>query len=177
TRQEWRDWLIENHESDGAIWLRTPHKASGLERVPYDDVVEEALCFGWVDGLAKKYDDVSAVQRFTPRRKRTFLSELNRQRMFKMMRLGLMTDAGIAPVADQLGSPDDPLVIPEDILVQIQSDEEAWDNWQKSPLIYRKIRIGYVMECRKSRPEDSQKRLNNLIKKTADNKMFGTMVE
>lgn len=176
SRQEWRDWLEENHTTETEIWLRTPHKASGLDRVPYDDCVEEALCFGWVDGLTKKYDDVSAVQRYTPRRKRTFLSELNRQRMYKLIKLGLMTDAGIAPVKDQLGSPDDPLVIPDDILTQLQADETAWKNWQQFPLIYRKIRIGYVLECRKSRPADSQKRLDNLIKKTGDNKMYGTMV-
>jgi hypothetical protein len=88
-----------------------------------------------------------------------------------------MTEAGIAPVEDQLGSPDDPLVIPEEILVQLQSDEQAWENWQKFALIYQKIRIGYIVECWYRRPADGQKRLDNLIKKTADNKMFGTMVE
>lgn len=177
SRAEWRLWLEANHRIETEIWLRTPHKASGLPRIPYDDCVEEALCFGWVDGLTKKYDDVSAVQRYTPRRKRTFLSELNRQRMYKLIKLELMTEAGLAPVRDQLGSPDDPLVIPEDVALRFQADEIAWENFQKFPILYQKIRIGYVMECRKSRPADSDKRLDHLIKKSADNKMFGTMVE
>ena len=177
SRQEWRDWLLENHATGTEIWLRTPHMRSGLDRVPYDDCVEEAWCFGWIDGLVKKYDDVSAVQRYTPRRKKTYLSELNRQRMYKLMKLGLMTEAGIQPVEDQLGSADDPLIIPDDILMELQSDETVWENWQQFPIVYRKIRIGWVKECREKRFDESQKRLKNLIKKTADNKMFGTIVE
>ena len=176
TRQEWRDWLMENHATGTDIWLRTPHKASGMDRVSYDDCIEEALCFGWVDGLTKSYDNSSSVRRYTPRRKKTFLSELNRQRMFKMIEMSLMTDAGISPVKDQLGSPDDPLVIPDDMLIQLQLDEEVWKNWQNFPLVYRKIRVGYIKEMLQKHPKIAQKRIDNLLKKTADNKMYGTMV-
>ena len=103
-RDEWREWLEANHRTAREIWLQTYHVKSGKERVPYDDAVEEALCFGWIDGLAKNYDHESAVQRYTPRRAKTFLSELNRQRIFKMIRLGKMTQAGLDPIAHLLAT-------------------------------------------------------------------------
>lgn len=176
-RDEWREWLEANHRTAREIWLQTYHVKSGKERVPYDDAVEEALCFGWIDGLAKNYDHESAVQRYTPRRAKTFLSELNRQRIFKMIRLGKMTQAGLDPIAHLLGREDDPLVIPDDMLARLQSDPVVWDNFQQFPLIYQKIRIGFVMESYRTNRAMADQRLAYLIKMTAQNKMYGTMVE
>ncbi len=150
---------------------------SALPRVPYDDAVEEALCWGWIDGIAKKYDDISSVQRYTPRKLKSFLSELNRQRMFKMIRAGLMMPAGLAAVGDQLGKEDDPLIIPDDVLQQLTVEDDVWRQFQTFPLNYRKLRIGFVMECRKSNLPESDKRLAYLIKMTRLGKQYGTVVE
>lgn len=88
------------------IWLQRFKKASGKPCITYDEMVEEALCLGWVDSVVKKWDTESNVQRITPRRKKkTFLSELNRQRIWKLQHLGKMTEAGIRPIADQIGDP------------------------------------------------------------------------
>src|SRR5262245_58141613 len=101
-RAEWRDWLKTNHTEKEEIWVRMFNKASGKPTVSYAELVEECLCFGWIDGSVKKYCEESKAQRITPRRKKSYLSELNRQRMWKLQDKGLMTEAGVAPVADQI---------------------------------------------------------------------------
>lgn len=175
-RAAWRQWLEANRRHKTEIWLRTFNKASGKPSIPYNDMVEECLCFGWIDGISKKYDDESAVQRVTPRRKKSFLSELNRQRIWKMQRLGLMTQAGIDPVADQIGHPDDPFDIPDWVLEQLQADSAVWANFQQFPRMYQRLKIGWIAEIRgNSRRAEAQKRLDYLIKMTAQGKKYGTI--
>jgi uncharacterized protein YdeI (YjbR/CyaY-like superfamily) len=81
-RQEWHDWLQEHHLTKKEVWLRKFRKATGKPTISYDDLVEVCLCFGWIDGTVKKFCEESAVQRITPRRKKSFLSELNRKRIW-----------------------------------------------------------------------------------------------
>lgn len=179
-RCNWRNWLETNHLSKIEIWLRRFKKASGKPCITYDDLVEECLCFGWIDGVVKKLDDESNVQRITPRRKKkTFLSELNRQRVWKLQRLGLMTPAGIAPIADQIGSPDDPWEIPEWMLEQLKADAEVWEKFQAFPKLYQRLKIGWIRECGTSprRLPEAEKRLSYLIKMTGKGKMYGTVPE
>ena len=174
-RQQWRDWLQTHHQSGKTeVWLQTYRKATGKPSLPYDDMVEECLCFGWIDGVTKKYDEESAVQRITPRKKKTFLSELNRQRVWKLQQLGLMTPAGVAPIADQIGQMDDPMVLPEWIVAQLQVDPEVWDNFSQFPHFYKRLKIGWINEITgNSRNEEKQKRLNYLIKMSKQGKMYG----
>jgi uncharacterized protein YdeI (YjbR/CyaY-like superfamily) len=178
-RSEWRQWLEANHQSKIEIWLRLCNKASGLPTINYDDLVEECLCFGWIDGIVKKYDADSRVQRISPRRKKkTFLSELNRQRVWKLQRLGLMTAAGIEPIRDQIGAPDDPFEIPDWIQEQLQADPNIWEIFQSFPYFYKRLKIGWIAEIRgDSRRVEAQKRLNYLLKMTAQEKMYGTRPE
>jgi uncharacterized protein YdeI (YjbR/CyaY-like superfamily) len=175
-RQHWREWLQTHHISDKSeVWLQTYRKATGKPSLPYDDMVEECLCFGWIDGVTKKYDEESAVQRITPRRKKTFLSELKRQRIWKLQQLGLMTPAGIAPIAAQIGSMDDPLVVPEWISAQLQTDPLVWDNFQAFSHFYKRLKVGWINEITgNSRNAEKQKRLNYLIKMSRQGKMYGT---
>jgi uncharacterized protein YdeI (YjbR/CyaY-like superfamily) len=174
-RGEWRAWLEEHHPHKTEVWLRTYNKASGKPSLPYDDMVEECLCFGWIDSTVKKYCEESKVQRITPRRKKSFLSELNRQRVWKLQQLGLMTPAGIEPIRDQIGSPDAPLEIPDWILERLQTDPQVWDNFQAFPHFYKRLKIGWVAEIRgRSRQEEARKRLEYLIKMTRTGKRYGT---
>jgi uncharacterized protein YdeI (YjbR/CyaY-like superfamily) len=174
-RQQWRDWLQTHHQSGKTeVWLQTYRKATGKPSLPYDDMVEECLCFGWIDGVTKKYDEESAVQRITPRKKKTFLSELNRQRVWKLQQLGLMTSAGVTPIADQIGQMDDPLVLPDWIVAQLQVDPEVWDNFSQFPHFYKRLKIGWINEITgNSRDAEKQKRLNYLIKMSKQGKMYG----
>lgn len=178
TRKEWRDWLLANHQNKTEIWLQRFKKATGKPCITYDELVEECLCFGWIDGVVKKYDDESNVQRITPRRKKkTFLSELNRQRVWKLQRLGLMLPVGLAPIQDQLGSPDDPFEIPDWVEAQLKEDPVVWENFRQFSHFYRRLKVGWIMECYPQRKEESQKRLNYLIQNTKKGKMYGTVPE
>lgn len=173
-RAEWRAWLETHHRSKPEVWLRIFSKASGKPSVSYDDMVEECLCFGWIDGTVKKYDEDSRVQRITPRRKKSFLSELNRQRIWKLQRLGLMTPAGIAPIEDQIGNPDDPFEIPDWILAQLQADPAVWKNFEGFPHFYKRLKVLWIGEIKgDSRREEAQKRLDYLIKMTRQGKRYG----
>lgn len=176
-RKEWRNWLVDNHQTKTEIWLRRFKKAAGQPCINYDELVEECLCFGWIDGVIKKLDEHSNVQRITPRRKKgTFLSELNRQRVWKLQQLGLMTPAGIAPIADQIGSPDDPFEIPDWVLEQLQADAEVWDKFDAFPHFYKRLKVGWITEIRgDSRRAEAQKRLDYLMKMTGKGKMYGTI--
>ncbi|MEQ1746856.1 MAG: YdeI/OmpD-associated family protein [Saprospiraceae bacterium] len=176
-RNEWRAWLEIHHQTKKEVWVRKFLKSAQKPTLPYDDMVEECLCFGWIDGVIKKYDPESAVQRITPRKKKTFLSELNRQRVWKLQANGLMTPAGIEPIRDQIGSPDDPLVIPDWIEEQLRADPVVWEIFRQFPNNYRRLKIGWITEVRSdSRREESQKRLNYLIKMTGQGKRYGTVV-
>ncbi|HOY05552.1 MAG TPA: YdeI/OmpD-associated family protein [Saprospiraceae bacterium] len=176
TRAEWRAWLEAHHKSKQEVWIRTFRKASGMSSVSYDDIVEECLCFGWIDGSVKKYDEESMVQRITPRRKKSSLSELNRQRVWKLQKLGLMTQAGIDAIEPQIGSPDDPLNIPDWVLEQLQADEIVWNNFQTFPHHYQRLKIGWIAEIKsESRRAEAQKRLEYLLKMTRQGKMYGTI--
>ncbi len=174
-RAEWRKWLAAYHREKSEIWLRRFRKATGRPCITYDELVEECLCFGWIDGVVKKLDPESNVQRITPRRKKSFLSELNRQRVWKLQKEGLMTEAGLAPIRDQLGSPDEPLDIPDWVLEQLRAEPEVWENFQSFSYLYRRLKIGWIKECGERRREEAQKRLNYLIKNTRKGKIYGAV--
>src|ERR1700741_518975 len=95
-RDEWRAWLADHYESETEVWLIYYKKHSGRPRIPYDEAVEEALCFGWVDSIVKRIDDETFAQKFTPRRDWTKWSALNKRRLRKLVDEGRMTEAGLA---------------------------------------------------------------------------------
>jgi uncharacterized protein YdeI (YjbR/CyaY-like superfamily) len=167
-RDEWRAWLEENYATEPEIWLVYYRKGSGKLRIPYDDSVEEALCFGWIDSTVKNIDEESYAQRFTPRRPKSPVSEMNKERARRLIDQGKMTQAGL----DKLGYVSDKLEIPPDILEALQADEQVWENFQQFPDSYKRIRIGWIDGVRQ-RPEEFQKRLRYLIKMTAKNKKYG----
>jgi uncharacterized protein YdeI (YjbR/CyaY-like superfamily) len=80
-RKDWRDWLARNHMTESEIWLVYYRKLTGKPRIPYNDAVEEALCYGWIDSQQKGIDEERFAQRFSPRRPKSALSEMNRERI------------------------------------------------------------------------------------------------
>ena len=174
-RQEWRNWLEENYEVKLEIWVQKYRKATGRPSIAYDDLVEECLCFGWIDGVVKKNCEEGSVQRITPRRKKSFLSELNRQRVWKLQSLGLMKPAGLKAIEGKIGSINDPFEIPDWVLEQLKGDKEVWQNFQGFSKYYRRLKVGWITEPGRSRREVSQKRLDYLIKMTKQGKMYGTV--
>lgn len=94
----WARWLATNHEQCDGVWLRFFKKASNVPSVSYAEALEEALCYGWIDGQAKKYDADSYIQKFTPRRKRSVWSKLNVARALKLIEAGRMRPAGLRQI-------------------------------------------------------------------------------
>jgi uncharacterized protein YdeI (YjbR/CyaY-like superfamily) len=171
-RQEWRDWLETHHASGKTeVWVRTFAKATGKPCISYDEMVEECLCFGWIDGTVKKYDEESNVRRITPRRKKSFLSELNRQRIWKLQVLGKMTEAGIAPIRSQIGVDGEPFDLPENIAEALQ-EADVLTPFLAFPYHYKRLKIGWLQET--TRPDEHLKRLKYLIRMTSQGKMYGT---
>jgi uncharacterized protein YdeI (YjbR/CyaY-like superfamily) len=98
TRAEWRTWLEQNHTQTTGIWLVFNKKTSGLSHVTYDEQVEEALCFGWVDSKGGKFDDTKSMLYFAPRKGKTGWSRPNKERIERMIEAGLMRSAGLAKI-------------------------------------------------------------------------------
>jgi uncharacterized protein YdeI (YjbR/CyaY-like superfamily) len=97
-RQQWRRWLEENHETSKGVWLLFYKKGSKMPHPTYNEAVEEAICFGWVDSQDKSLDEMRYVQRFTPRKPKSNWSASNKERVKKMIEEGKMTPAGMAAV-------------------------------------------------------------------------------
>ena len=171
-RMQWRAWLVSHHTTVSEIWLISYGKDSNHRSIPYLHAVEEALCFGWIDGIAKRMDNERSAQRFTPRRPKSHWTELNKERARRLIASGQMTEAGFAKLPDlNLEA----FHITPDILAALQDDPQTWAHFQTFPPVYQRIRIGFIEEVRRQ-PEVFQKRLAHFLKNTHKNKMFGTMI-
>jgi uncharacterized protein YdeI (YjbR/CyaY-like superfamily) len=179
-RDDWRLWLSQNHASSGEIWLFFYKKDSKKKGISYDEAVEEALCFGWIDSTVKKFDTDSRVQRFTPRRIKSELSESNKERIKRMIKSGNMTEAGLTSIKNHLQYIDGvtgktkirKFILPADIIESLKKDKEVWQNFEKFPEHYKRIRVSFIDGARK-RPEVFKKRLEYFMKMTRKNKRYG----
>jgi len=172
-RRQWRSWLAKHHQSKDEIWLIYYTKESGKQRIPYNDAVEEALCFGWIDSITKPIDGKRWAQRFSPRRKNSALSAMNKERVRRLIKAGMMTGFGLESIRHHQGSlAVKRLTVPGDILKVLKSEPAVWKNFQKFPASYKRIRIGWIDGSRK-RPEVFKTRLRYFMKMTAQNKRFG----
>lgn len=168
-RLKWRAWLAENYDKEKEIWFVFPKKASGEKGLSYNDAVEEALCFGWIDSTVKNLDSLHKVQRFSPRRKGSSYSRANIERLIWLEKQGLIHPKVRDAILEVIKAPYE---FPADILEAIRHDEKAWENYEKFPETYKRIRIAYIEGARK-RPLEFKKRLENFIRKTRENKMIG----
>lgn len=168
-REEWRKWLEENFDREQEIWFVFPMKGSGEERLSYNDAVEEALCFGWIDSTIKNIDSLHRAQRFTKRREGSGYSRPNIERLIWLEKEGMLHPSVRKNVLEIIRAP---YVYPEDILTVLQADAETWKNFENFSDAYKRIRVAYIDAARK-RPKEFEKRLENFIKKTKANKLFG----
>ncbi len=167
--KDWRTWLKANYKKEKEIWLIYYKKDSGKPRIPYNDAVEEALCFGWIDSTTKRIDDKKFAQKFSPRNPKSGYSQANKERL----RILVKKKKVIKKVLNSLGNIlDEKFIIPKDILKELKDNKKAWENFQKFPEAYQRIRIGFVNGARK-RPDFFRKRLDYLLKMTEKNKKFG----
>lgn len=140
-RTAWRNWLEKNHTKSEGIWLIYYKKTSGKRRLEYNDAVEEALCFGWIDSTSRPIDDKKYMQRFTPRKPKSGWSSLNKQRVQRMIDQGLMTPAGLEKIEiakknasweslDKIYSPIDQLEIPDELAKAFSKNRKAKSNFE-----------------------------------------------
>jgi uncharacterized protein YdeI (YjbR/CyaY-like superfamily) len=171
-RAAWRAWLAEHHRSKDEIWLKSYRPATGGVRIPYIAAVEEAICFGWIDGIAKSIDETFSAQRFTPRRPGSNWTELNKERARRLIAAGLMTEAGLATLPDL----DAPFVVADDILAALQADPQVWANYSAFPDLYQRVRVSLIEEQRRNPPEFAR-RLDKFIAMTRANQLYGRWQE
>ncbi|MGA7192776.1 MAG: YdeI/OmpD-associated family protein [Anaerolineales bacterium] len=172
TRIKWRKWLKQNYKTEKEIWLVFYKKSSGKPRIEYNDAVEEALCFGWIDSTVKKIDDESFAQRFSRRNPKTGYSQSNKERLARLIAEGKVMKDVLASLETLDDISSEGFEIPKDILDAIKVNKEAWKNFQKFSETYQRIRIAFIDGAR-NRPKEFQKRLNYFIKMTEKNKPFG----
>jgi uncharacterized protein YdeI (YjbR/CyaY-like superfamily) len=167
--KDWRNWLKKNYKTEKEIWLVYYKKGTGKPRIEYNDAVEEALCFGWIDSIVKTLDEERTAQRFSPRKPKAKYSQANIERLRSLVAQKKV----IKEVAETLGDVlNQEFIIPPDILQAIKANDEAWKNFQKFSDSYMRIRVAFVDGAR-NRPEEFKKRLRHFIEMTGKNKMFG----
>jgi uncharacterized protein YdeI (YjbR/CyaY-like superfamily) len=172
-RKQWRAWLAKHGHQAKEIWLIYPRKHSGKVRIPYDDAVEEALCFGWIDGRTRKRDADHYVQRFTPRRPTSRWSAINTRRARKLIAAGKMTEAGLNAFRPERKTKTHPTRLPQRLQKTFQRNATAWKNFQQFPPYYRRMTIGWVASAIKD--ETRTKRLEQLIGSSAENRRIKFM--
>lgn len=177
-REQWRSWLAKNHNKEKEIWLIYYRKSSGKPRIPYNDAVEEALCYGWIDSILKGIDEEKFAQRFSKRKTASALSASNKERITQLIQQKKMTTYGlnaISKIFDNSKYKKEQPTIAPDILKPLKANKKAWNNFQKLPESYKRIRIGFIESRRRHGNEMFQKSLQHFIEMTAKNKKFGNM--
>ncbi len=167
-RQEWRKWLSQHFETAADVWFVFPLKGSGEPALSYNDAVEEALCFGWIDSTIKHIDRLHRAQHFTPRNPKSSYSRPNIERLIWLDSQGLIHPR-IRPSLE--GILEAEFVFPGDILDAVRCDEATWIHFNSFSEPYKRIRIAYI-DAARNRPEEFRKRLENFIRKTRENKLI-----
>ena len=167
-REQWRKWLSEHYEVEAGVWLIFYKKHTKKPTIVYEDAVEEALCFGWIDSIIKKIDEARYVRKFTPRKDTSMWSALNRKRANKMIKEGRMTEAGLAKIKtarktglwEKDSRPRISFDVPPELAKALAKNKKAKENFDKLALSYRRQYIGWIVvakraETKKRRIEES----------------------
>ena len=174
-RKEWRQWLQNNHSISPGIWLIYYKKNSDKTTISYDDAVEEALSFGWIDSKANTLDDERYMQVFTPRKQGSIWSKINKQRVEKLIKDGLMTSAGFDKIemAKKDGSWDfmdeiENLIIPSDLKEALDSNRAAKSNFKIFSDSVKKQILYWIKSAK--REETRKNRIEKIVLLAAENK-------
>jgi uncharacterized protein YdeI (YjbR/CyaY-like superfamily) len=169
TAEQWRQWLAENHATSGGIWLRIFKKNAGKDTVSYAEALDEALCFGWIDGQKDAYDTTSWLQKFTPRRPNGVWSKRNREHIARLIKQKRMTARGLAEVeaAQKDGrwnnayDASSTMTVPEDFIKELKKDKGAYAFF-KTLNRANTFAIGWRLQTAK-KPETRDRRKQRLL--------------
>lgn len=177
-RDAWRRWLERNHEGSAGVWLIFYKKASGKRSVPYDEAVEEALCFGWIDGKVQQVDEDAYRQRFSRRRPKSTWAASNKERVARLIREGRMSPAGLAAIqrAKLDGSwtsldAVDAMTMPDDLGRALAHNKRAARNFESFSPSARKAFLYWIGTAK--RPETRAKRIAETVRRAAANQKLG----
>jgi uncharacterized protein YdeI (YjbR/CyaY-like superfamily) len=172
TGEAWRSWLAEHHASVDGVWLARWTKASGQEPVTYQAIVEEALCFGWIDGLVNTLADGRQAHLLTPRRAGSGWSRSNKERVERLIADDRMAEAGLAAIraaqADGSWSMQDAaeaLIEPAELASALDTNLQARRQWDAFPRSPRRALIWWVMSAK--RPETRARRVAHIVDEAA----------
>ena len=178
-RDKWREWLGRHYATESGIWLVFYKKGTSKPTIDYEAAVEEALCFGWIDGIIKRIDDEKYVRKFTPRKAKSYWSELNKKRAGKMIKEGRMTTAGLAKIEsakktglwEQTGRPKISLDMPLEFTKALDKNKRAKENFEQLAPSYRRNYIGWIQAAK--RDETKKKRIKESVLLLAKGKRLG----
>lgn len=173
TPAEFRAWLKQNHNKESALWVGYYKKATGKPSVTWEETVDEALCYGWIDGVRRSINDESYVIRFSPRKPRSVWSRRNIERVEALKAGGRMRKAGLEAYAHKdvhadsgYAVGDRPKALPKEMVAEFRKSPEAWAFYQTQPSGYRKQTTAWVTSAK--RKETRQRRLATLIDDSAN---------
>ena len=179
-RKEWRSWLASHHASEKEAWLVYHKAGSGIRGIAYEDSVEEALCFGWVDSIIQKLDDSRYARKFTPRKENSKWSTVNRRRAERMIAAGLMTEIGMQKVeaARHSGAWDNPAdkpvfnldILPE-FAAALKENPAAQEFFESLPRSHQKEYLLWINTAK--RPDTRDRRIAESIQLLTGNKKLG----
>ena len=169
TRAAWRAWLKANYKSRNEVWLVYYRKSSGKPRLAYNDAVEEALCFGWIDSIVRSIDAERFAQRFSVRKPGSKYSQANLERLRTLVRRRRVMRDVLPTIPDLSGAE---FKIPADILRAIRANRKAWKHFRDFSPAYVRIRIAFIDGARR-RPAEFRKRLAHFVRETEANRQFG----
>lgn len=174
SRGAWRKWLEKNHAKKKDIWLIYYNKASGKPRIPYDDAVEEALCFGWIDSIVKKIDGEKHAQRYSPRNPKSSWSESNLGRARRMIEQEKMTIAGLEKLGNALNEKTPKKIganIPKDLKEALAKKPKARANFEKFAPSYKRHYIWWVESAKQK--ETRARRIKRVVGFALENRKPG----
>jgi uncharacterized protein YdeI (YjbR/CyaY-like superfamily) len=164
SREEWRAWLDANHESAESIWLVTFKKVSGKPYVSYDAVVEEAICFGWIDSLPRRLDDERTMLLLSPRKPGSAWSKVNKERVERMIAADKMRPAGRQKIEQSKADGSwtflddvEALIVPDDLAAALAGYEDAEENFGAFPPSMKRGILEWIKQAK--RPETRNKRV------------------
>ena len=177
--QEWHKWLSQNHDKENEVWLIIQKKHSNKSGIGYEEALEEALCFGWIDGKMMSIDKEKFILRYSPRKAKSIWSKINKDKAEKLIAQGRMTTAGLAKVeeAKKQGNWEEAYTnkikeeIPEDLETALLENRIAWFNFQKFANSYRNMYIGWVTGAKTD--VTRKRRITEVVKRSILNKKPG----
>jgi uncharacterized protein YdeI (YjbR/CyaY-like superfamily) len=173
TRADWRRWLAKHHSSSPGIWLLRHKQHTGVASMPYEDLVREALCFGWVDSLIKRLDDSCYAIKVTPRQPTSKWSDLNRKRWKQLKAAGLLAAPGLAaaPTANSYAPKPSIPELPAYVAKAFKTNLEAWRYFQRLSARNRRAFVVWIHTAK--RADTREKRIRESIALLSAGKRLG----